>query len=162
MKQDHLNMHKILGIESWSHGSTDYDKTGCHANYFVNTDKLLSSVSLIKEKGFVLDDITGVDIQEGIMLIYHFDRFEWSERISLRTIAGHALKQVPSIVSIYSGADWHERECFDFFGVEFENHPNLKPLLLPDDLNIHPLLKEKNRKSLYTLIDFKLLTDNEI
>ena len=66
---------------------------------------------------------------------------------------------VPSIVSVFSGADWHERECFDFFGVVFENHPNLKPLLLPDDLGFHPLLKEKNRQSLYAVLPFDQLVD---
>ena len=60
-------------------------------------------------------------------------------RVALRLTVPHAAKKAPSIAAIFSGADWHERECFDFFGVEFENHPDLKPLLLPDDLGIHPL-----------------------
>jgi NADH-quinone oxidoreductase subunit C len=74
-------------------------------------------------------------------------------------LASHDAPSVPSIVSIFSGADWHERECFDFFGVIFEDHPNLKPLLLPDDLGVHPLLKENNRQSLYAVLPFDQLVD---
>lgn len=161
MMQDNTNKNEMLEIEAWSKNLTNYSKTGFYSNYFVDTDKLLSSVTYLKESGFILEDIAGVDVQEGIMVVYHFDRLERAERITLRTIVDHDTKIVPSIVSIYRGADWHERECFDFFGVTFENHPNLKPLLLPDDLGFHPLLKEKDRKSLYVLLDFEMLADNK-
>lgn len=162
MMQDNLNKNEMLKIDAWAKNQTDYSKHGFYSNYFVDTDNLISSADCLKENGFFLEDIAGVDVQEGIMLVYHFDKFERSERITLRTLVSHESKTVPSLVSVYRGADWHERECYDFFGVAFENHPNLKPLLLPDDLNIHPLLKEKDRKSLYTLIDFEMLTDNTI
>jgi len=161
MMQDNTNKNEMLEIEASIKNLTNYSKTGFYSNYFVDTDKLLSSVNYLKESGFFLEDIAGVDVQEGIMVVYHFDRLERSERITLRTIVDHVTKTVPSIVSLYKGADWHERECFDFFGVTFENHPNLKPLLLPDDLGFHPLLKEKDRKSLYALLDFEMLADNK-
>jgi NADH-quinone oxidoreductase subunit C len=159
MMLDNTNKNEMLEIEAWSKNLTDYSKTGFHSNYFVDTDKLIASANYLKENGFILEDVSGVDVQEGIMLVYHFDRLEYSARITLRTIVDHALKKAPSIVSIFKGADWHERECYDFFGVTFENHPNLKPLLLPDDLGVHPLLKEKDRKSLYTILDFEMLAD---
>ena len=59
--------------------------------------------------------------------------------------------EVPSISNIYHGADWHERETRDFYGVVFSGHPNLKPLLLDEeDADFHPLLKEEtNLKSLH-------------
>jgi NADH-quinone oxidoreductase subunit C len=73
----------------------------------------------------------------------------------------HAAKHAPSIAAIFSGADWHERECFDFFGVTFDNHPGLKPLLLPDDLGQHPLLKEKDRRSIYGLLPLAQAVDSQ-
>ena len=48
---------------------------------------------------------------------------------------------IPSLTSVYSGADWHERECAEMFGIDFEGHPNLVKLYLPEDFEGHPLRK---------------------
>jgi NADH-quinone oxidoreductase subunit C len=51
---------------------------------------------------------------------------------------------VPSAVEVWKAADWHERETHDMFGIVFEGHPALAPLLLPEDFEgIHPLLKSR-------------------
>ncbi|RPH51548.1 MAG: NADH-quinone oxidoreductase subunit C [Desulfobacteraceae bacterium] len=138
---------------------SDYAKTGFYAGMFIEKAHLLNFAAILFEKGYFLEDISGVDVQEGILVVYHFDRYDRSERLTVRVLVSHDAPSVPSIVSVFSGADWHERECFDFFGVVFENHPNLKPLLLPDDLGVHPLLKEKNRQSLYAMLPFDQLVD---
>ena len=49
---------------------------------------------------------------------------------------------VPSLVGIWPTADWHEREAWDMFGVQFEGHPNLRRILMPDDWEGHPLRKD--------------------
>ena len=49
---------------------------------------------------------------------------------------------VPSVVSVWPTADWHEREQFDLMGIEFEGHPNLKRLIMEDDWDGHPLRKD--------------------
>jgi NADH/F420H2 dehydrogenase subunit C len=49
---------------------------------------------------------------------------------------------VPSVVSVWPTADWHEREQFDLMGVQFDGHPNLTRLLMPDDWEGHPLRKD--------------------
>ncbi len=48
---------------------------------------------------------------------------------------------VPSLTAVYSGADWHERECAEMFGIDFEGHPNLVKLYLPEDFEGYPLRK---------------------
>lgn len=48
---------------------------------------------------------------------------------------------VPSITGVYAGANWHERECAEMFGIDFPGHPNLTGLYLPEDFEGHPLLK---------------------
>ena len=156
-----LTLPEVMsGFEVRGKAVSDYAKTGFHAGMFIEKSDLLNAASLLFEKGYFLEDVSGLDVQEGILVVYHFDRYDRSERLTVRVLTSHDVPSVPSIVSVFSGADWHERECFDFFGVIFENHPNLKPLLLPDDLGVHPLLKENSRQSLYAVLPFDQLVDN--
>jgi NADH-quinone oxidoreductase subunit C len=62
-------------------------------------------------------------------------------RVVVRTRIVRANPELPSISQLYPGANWHERETHDFFGIRFIGHPELKPLLLPEDADFHPLLK---------------------
>lgn len=149
----------LSGFEVLGKAASDYTKTGFYAGVFIEKSNLLNAAAVLFENGYFLEDVSGLDVHEGILVVYHFDRYDRSERLTVRVLASHDAPSVPSIVSIFSGADWHERECFDFFGVIFENHPNLKPLLLPDDLGVHPLLKENNRQSLYAVLPFDQLVD---
>ena len=49
---------------------------------------------------------------------------------------------MPTLTGVYGGANWHERECHEMFGIAFEGHPNLTNLYLSDDFVGHPLLKD--------------------
>jgi NADH-quinone oxidoreductase subunit C len=49
--------------------------------------------------------------------------------------------QIPSLVEVFAGSNWHEREAFEMFGIEFINHPNLTKMYLPDDYEGNPMLK---------------------
>ena len=61
--------------------------------------------------------------------------------VELRTKLGPGVSECASIVPVYRGANWMERECFDMFGVRFVGHPDLRRILLGDDWVGHPLLK---------------------
>jgi NADH-quinone oxidoreductase subunit C len=50
--------------------------------------------------------------------------------------------EFPTISTVFPGAEWHERETHDFFGIHFSGHPNLTPFLLPEDATYHPLRKD--------------------
>ncbi len=121
--------------------------TGYDLDYFVASQDLLKAVRKMDETEYFLEDVSCLDMQEGFQLVYHFDRFHQPGRVVLRVIVSRDNPVVPSISSIYPGADWHERECYDFFGVQFQNHPNLIPLLLdPEFDGPPPLLKDESAR----------------
>jgi NADH-quinone oxidoreductase subunit C len=59
----------------------------------------------------------------------------------MRTRLGAGVSSCASLVPVYRGADWMERECYDMFGIRFDGHPSLRRILLSDDWVGHPLLK---------------------
>ncbi|MFK8912819.1 NADH-quinone oxidoreductase subunit C, partial [Streptomyces sp. YS-3] len=63
-------------------------------------------------------------------------------RLLVRTTVPHTAPVLASAVNVYAGAAWHERETHEMFGVVFEGHPNLVPLLLPEGFEGHPLRKD--------------------
>ena len=71
----------------------------------------------------------------------------WSVRrrhgVHLRTRCPRDDARIPSLTGAFAGADWHEREAAEMFGIVFEGHPGLVPLLLPDGFDGHPLRKER-------------------
>lgn len=77
---------------------------------------------------------------------YHVVAHVWSTTrrhgVLLRTHLPREGAALASVVGVYPGAAWHERETYEMFGVEFDGHPNLIPLLLPDGFEGHPLRKE--------------------
>jgi NADH-quinone oxidoreductase subunit C len=120
---------------------------------FLDRGQLKDAAKRLLEKNYYIEDVTGLDVAEGIEVLYHFDNFDAPGRIVLRVLSDHENPEVPTISDIFSGAQWHERECFDFFGVKFTDHPQFRPLLMSADFTAHPLLKpEKNRQSLYEML----------
>ncbi|MER5744597.1 NADH-quinone oxidoreductase subunit C [Streptomyces sp. NPDC002225] len=63
-------------------------------------------------------------------------------RLMLRTTVPHAAPVLPTAVGVYAGAAWHERETHEMFGIGFDGHPHLVPLLLPEGFEGHPLRKD--------------------
>lgn len=123
----------------------NYAKQGYHLDVRVAPDQLLSAVGTLFDHGFFIESITGVDwIKEGqIEAAYDFSRYDFDLcRVVVRARTPRANPVLPTITGIYSGASWHEREAHDFFGIVFEGHPHLIPLLLPEDADYHPLLKD--------------------
>ena len=81
--------------------------------------------------------------QEGALeVVYVFNRFSARHRVNLRVRTPRSNPQIPTIAEIYPIAHWQEREIHEFFGIVFIGHPYLIPLLLPEDAEYHPLLKD--------------------
>jgi NADH-quinone oxidoreductase subunit C len=75
-------------------------------------------------------------------IVYHLHSWRKNYRLRLKVFVPSENPSVRSIVSIYSGANWMERETFDFYGINFEGHPNLKRILNMDDMDYFPMRKE--------------------
>ncbi|MDQ7031916.1 MAG: NADH-quinone oxidoreductase subunit C [Desulfonauticus sp.] len=121
-------------------------KVGYKKQLFILPDDLLNVVKHLDECGYALENITALEIEEGFLLVYHFNQWNNGEKLALKVLLTDGVKEIDSISDVYPGALWHERECFDFFGIVFKNHSNLIPLLLDPKENIHPLLKAKNKR----------------
>lgn len=89
-----------------------------------------------------LADITAIDWQDRIEVIYQLTNLSSNEKIALRVDLDHETPVIDSVVSIWKGADFQEREVYDLMGVVFSGHPNLTRILLPSDWEGYPLRKD--------------------
>lgn len=106
----------------------------------------------IYEAGYFLEDISVMQVKEGFLATYHYtSAAEPGLRLAIRALSPKGV--FTSLATVYQGAEWHEREATDFFGVQFIANPNPVPLLLPHDFpDPPPLLKDdKNLASLTAL-----------
>jgi NADH-quinone oxidoreductase subunit C len=86
--------------------------------------------------------LTAIDWKaEGLEVIAWVDNLDARLSVQLRAKLGAGNVTCPSLVPVYRGANWMERECYDMFGVAFEGHPDRRRILLADDWEGHPLLK---------------------
>ena len=85
--------------------------------------------------------LSAVDYVDRLEVVYHLFSLERRHRLVVKTSVPPDDPRVPSIVPVWRGADWFEREAHDLFGVEFEGHPNLDPLVLYEGFEGHPGLK---------------------
>jgi NADH-quinone oxidoreductase subunit C len=91
-----------------------------------------------------LVDVTAVhwpDDAEPFELVYHLYSYRRNDRLRLKTRT-KIDEPVSSLTDLWRSADWNERETYDMFGIEFEGHPDLRRILMPDDYTDFPLRKE--------------------
>ena len=86
--------------------------------------------------------LTAVDWKEqGLEVVAQVNNVDDNIALMLKTRLGPGATTCSSLTPVYRGANWMERECFDMFGIRFENHPDLRRILLEDTWEGHPLLK---------------------
>lgn len=73
---------------------------------------------------------------------YHLFSTTHHNRLRLKVLLSEDEPNVPTVVTVWKTADWHERETFDLFGIKFEGHPDLRRILLPSDFDGHALRKD--------------------
>ncbi len=100
------------------------------------------------EEGLAFDflsDLCGVDRHPAsprFQVVYHLFSLRHGHRLRVKVPLGGEDPVIDSVVPVWETADWHERECFDLFGIRFRNHPDLRRILLPEDFEGHPLRKD--------------------
>jgi len=100
---------------------------------------------LYKEEELAFDYLmclSGVDWKEHLEVVYHLYSFKHRHKIVIKVKLQKEEPKIASVSSIWKTANWHEREAYDLFGIIFENHPDLRRILLPEDWEGHPLRKD--------------------
>ena len=89
------------------------------------------------------DFLAGVDeAEDGFGVVTHLYSPIHKHHLLLRTVVPRDNPALPTLTGVYRGANWHEREAWEMFGIVFAGHPNLVKLLLSDEFEGHPLRKE--------------------
>jgi NADH-quinone oxidoreductase subunit C len=126
--------------------SVDYSLKGYHLDITVSPGQVVLAAEILDKNGFGLDAITGVDwiAQNEMEIVYDYFHPLSPLRVVVRARISRSQPEIPTIYEVFPGANWHERETHDFFGICFLGHPDLTPLLLPEDADYHPLRKDFN------------------
>src|SRR6478672_5261147 len=113
-------------------------------------DELPTAMRLLKDdRGFdLLVDVTCVDYLKfrdatsRFGLVYLLANTATNERLTIRVYLNEPDLTVPSMVPLWAGANWLEREAFDMFGIRFDGHPDLRRILMPEEFTAFPLRKD--------------------
>jgi NADH-quinone oxidoreductase subunit C len=109
-------------------------------------EQIRAACLTLREAGYnFFEDLTAVDwfpVAPRFQLSYHLTSFAMKQRIRLRVMLDDADPAVESITQVWAGANYYEREVFDLFGIRFEEHPNLRRIMMPEEWKGHPLRKD--------------------
>ncbi len=111
-------------------------------------DKIIQIIQFLKEHPATqlqyLTTLCGIHYADTrqIAVMYQLHNMVTNERIRLKVFLPEDKPELPTLTNVFAAANWMERETFDFFGVVFKGHPNLKRILNVEDMIIYPLRKE--------------------
>jgi len=135
---------ELLGV-----GETSVSVGGDHGRACVDVppEQWVAAATLARDDADLaltfFDWLSGVDAGDaGFEIVAHLWSVPRRHGVLLRTTIARDAARLASLVPVFPGAAWHERETFEMFGVVFEGHPDLKKLLLPDEFEGNPLRKE--------------------
>jgi NADH-quinone oxidoreductase subunit C len=131
----------------------DYRKCGYGLEVRLVTRGVRRVAREMKDRSFFLETITAVDYLEYFHLVYLFTTYhEKNLRVLARVKLPKEIRPF-SVWDIYPEATWLEREVYDFFGIHFEGHPDLRRIINPDEVEYFPLLKNFGKTKFTTEID---------
>jgi NADH-quinone oxidoreductase subunit C len=133
-------LNKLRGLPAQVN-EVDCRKRGYHLEVILHSGEVRAFAEVMADNRFYLSFVTAVHLAPAMEVVYQFASHAGLCRIVARTAVTDE-GSVPTISDIFDGANWHERETKEMFGVLFSGHPCLEPLLLPEDAGeLKPLLK---------------------
>ncbi len=128
----------------------DFDEPYDLLTFSTNREEILSVLEFLKEhptyKINFLTDLTGVQFPDKkgkeFMVVYHLHSFIHNFRIRVKVEISTEDIHIPTASGLFACANWMERETFDFYGILFDGHPNLKRILNIEEMDYFPMRKE--------------------
>ena len=116
----------------------------------VARSKIVEVCAMLRERGpfEMLADVSAVDFlgaappEDRFLVAYHLLSLARNLRLRLRVFVPEGDETLATVSGVWPTANWHEREIYDFFGIRFEGHPDLRRILMPDDWEGHPHRKD--------------------
>jgi NADH-quinone oxidoreductase subunit C len=132
---------------------TDYARTGFNLEVRLDQVGMRPVAQVIKDRQFYLETITALDYIDYFELVYFYSTY-LQEFCRVKARVRITREATPlSLSAIYPAAIWLEREVYDFFGIRFQEHPDLKRIINPDDADYFPLLKNFGKTKFNAEID---------
>lgn len=119
-----------------------------HPRIHVNADSWRDIAEFLRREPAMDFDfllcLSGVDyvVDEKLCCVYDLRSMRHGHEFAVKVFTDRAVPSIPTVVDLWPAADWHEREAFDMFGIDFPGHPDLRRILLPEDWVGHPLRKD--------------------
>jgi NADH-quinone oxidoreductase subunit C len=161
--------YATLGTLTARFGSLPTSEFRGQTRVVVARDQLLGVMRLLRDelRFDLLVDVTCVDYlnyrdaANRFGLAYLLASTNTNERLTIRVFLNEPYLTVPSMVGLWKGADWLEREVFDMFGIVFDGHPDLRRILMPEEFTAFPLRKDYPLQGRGERHNFPVLTRNE-
>ncbi|MFQ5762364.1 MAG: NADH-quinone oxidoreductase subunit C [Candidatus Bathyarchaeia archaeon] len=110
----------------------------------VKLEVFLEAAKYLKEQQNFehVSSVSGVDFKKHLTVVYHLYSYSKGVLLEFSVDLPRDNPRLPSLTPLWGGANWHEREQYDFFGITFEGHPNLERIMTPPGWQYFPLRKE--------------------
>lgn len=136
--------------EKFPEGVSEPEEALGEVSVDVRRERLAGVARFLRDEGpfEMLADLSAVDFlglresERRFLVACHLYSFRHNLRLRLRVWVPEGDETCPSLTGLWPTADWQEREAYDFFGIAFEGHPDLRRILMPDEWEGHPQRKD--------------------
>lgn len=144
---DGEQVYKILS-EKFGNNIKQFQANTLPQSIIVETKAVVEVCGFLKqEKGLEFTSmisLSGVDLKDQgkLMVVYHLGSMQHKHKIALKVELDRNNPHLPTVEKVWKGANWYEREAYDLYGIIFDNHPDLRRILLPDDWEGYPMRRD--------------------